>query len=89
MQFERAALRHSGRVPRLKPGVDLGRKVLQALQMGDGFTHMEWFLTPKGEAVFGAFARKVATIELAGAPKRQYNNVLRAFASLPVRATRA
>ncbi len=39
--------------PRLKPGVDLGRKVLQALQMGDGFTHMEWFLTPKGEAVFG------------------------------------
>ena len=21
--------------------------------MGDGFTHMEWFLTPKGEAVFG------------------------------------
>jgi biotin carboxylase len=23
------------------------------LGMGDGFTHMEWFLTPKGEAVFG------------------------------------
>ena len=39
--------------PRLAPGVELGRKVLTALGMGDGFTHMEWFLTPKGEAVFG------------------------------------
>jgi biotin carboxylase len=39
--------------PRLAPGVELGRKVLGALGMGDGFTHMEWFLTPKGEAVFG------------------------------------
>jgi biotin carboxylase len=38
---------------RLAPGVELGRKVLGALGMGDGFTHMEWFLTPKGEAVFG------------------------------------
>lgn len=39
--------------PRLAPGVQLARKVLQALGMGDGFTHMEWFLTPKGEAIFG------------------------------------
>jgi biotin carboxylase len=39
--------------PKLAPGVELGRKVLKALGMGDGFTHMEWFLTPKGEAVFG------------------------------------
>ncbi len=38
---------------RLRPGVELGRKVLSALQMGDGFTHMEWFLTPRGEAIFG------------------------------------
>jgi biotin carboxylase len=38
---------------RLMPGVELGRNVLTALGMGDGFTHMEWFLTPKGEAVFG------------------------------------
>jgi biotin carboxylase len=38
---------------KLKPGLALGRKVLKALEMGDGFTHMEWFLTPKGEAVFG------------------------------------
>ncbi|AKF03528.1 ATP-grasp domain-containing protein [Sandaracinus amylolyticus] len=38
---------------KLQPGVALGRDVLRALGMGDGFTHMEWFLTPKGEAVFG------------------------------------
>ena len=37
----------------LLPGIALGRKVLTALKMGDGFTHMEWFLTPKGEAIFG------------------------------------
>ncbi len=39
--------------PKLQGGVTLGRKVLGALGMGDGFTHMEWFLTAKGEAVFG------------------------------------
>lgn len=39
--------------PKLKKGLELGRNVLQALGMGDGFTHMEWFLTPRGEAVFG------------------------------------
>ena len=39
--------------PKLQPGVTLGRNVLKALNMGTGFTHMEWFLTPKGEAVFG------------------------------------
>lgn len=39
--------------PKLAPGIALGRGVLKALGMGDGFTHMEWFLTPKGEAVFG------------------------------------
>jgi biotin carboxylase len=38
---------------KLAPGLELGRSVLTALGMGDGFTHMEWFLTPKGEAVFG------------------------------------
>ncbi len=39
--------------PKLQKGLELGRNVLSALGMGDGFTHMEWFLTPKGEAVFG------------------------------------
>ena len=37
----------------VKQGVELGRQVLKALKMGDGFTHMEWFYTKKGEAVFG------------------------------------
>jgi len=42
--------------PRLQPGIELGKKVLGALGMGDGFTHMEWFLKPNGEAVFGEIA---------------------------------
>ena len=42
--------------PRLAAGVQLGRNVLRALDMGTGFTHMEWFLSPKGEAVFGEIA---------------------------------
>ncbi len=42
--------------PRLHPGLELGRRVLEVLGMQDGFTHMEWFLTPKGEAVFGEIA---------------------------------
>lgn len=39
--------------PKMRKGVELGREVLSALGMGDGFTHMEWFYTPSGEAVFG------------------------------------
>jgi biotin carboxylase len=39
--------------PRLAGGIALGRAALEVLGMGDGFTHMEWFLTPKGEAIFG------------------------------------
>jgi biotin carboxylase len=38
---------------KLQGGIELGRKVLGALGMDDGFTHMEWYLTNKGEAVFG------------------------------------
>ena len=38
---------------RVAPGVALGLGVLKALGFSNGFTHMEWFLTPKGEAVFG------------------------------------
>lgn len=36
-----------------RPGVELGRKVLKALGFSSGFTHMEWFRTAAGEAVFG------------------------------------
>jgi len=38
---------------KLKAGQELGRAVLKALNMGDGFTHMEWFKKPNGEVVFG------------------------------------
>jgi hypothetical protein len=42
--------------PRLAGGIALGRAALDVLGMDDGFTHMEWFLTPNGEAVFGEIA---------------------------------
>jgi biotin carboxylase len=38
---------------KLAGGIALGHQVLAALGMGDGFTHMEWFRKPDGEAVFG------------------------------------
>lgn len=39
--------------PRLADGIAMGRDVLTALGFTDGFTHMEWYLKPDGEAVFG------------------------------------
>jgi len=37
----------------LAVGRELGHRVIEALGFRTGFTHMEWFLTPSGEAVFG------------------------------------
>lgn len=45
-------LRDTG-VHDVQKGRDLGHAVLRALGFQSGFTHMEWFLTPDGEAVFG------------------------------------
>ncbi len=39
----------------------------------------------EGELVLSALARKVASIEITGEPRRRYNNTLRGMASLPVR----
>jgi hypothetical protein len=39
--------------PEVRVGRELGRKVIAALGFQDGMTHMEWFRTQKGEAVFG------------------------------------
>jgi biotin carboxylase len=39
--------------PHLRDGIQLGRGVLQALGMGTGFTHMEWYRKADGEVVFG------------------------------------
>lgn len=38
---------------KLQDGIRLGRGVLGALNMGTGFTHMEWYLKSNGEVVFG------------------------------------
>jgi biotin carboxylase len=45
-------------VAELEGGRELGRRVLEVLGFRDGFTHMEWFRTPKGEAVFGEIAAR-------------------------------
>jgi hypothetical protein len=43
-------------LPKLLPGIELGRQALTALGMGTGFTHMEWYRKPDGEVVFGEIA---------------------------------
>ncbi len=40
-------------VPHLQGGRAMGAQVLSALGFHTGFTHMEWYLTAAGEAVFG------------------------------------
>ena len=40
-------------VPYLRPGVEMGKAVLDAMGFTEGFTHMEWYLKEDGEAVFG------------------------------------
>lgn len=44
------------KAPRIADAVDMGRKAIRALNMGSGFTHMEWFRSKSGEAVFGEIA---------------------------------
>ena len=40
-------------VEHLAVGKELGLRVLDVMNVREGFTHMEWYLTPDGEAVFG------------------------------------
>ena len=44
--------------PELAGGRAMGAAVIQALGFRTGFTHMEWFRTPSGEAVFGEIAAR-------------------------------
>jgi hypothetical protein len=44
--------------PQLQAGIELGLGVLKALGFRTGFTHMEWFRKPDGEAVFGEIAAR-------------------------------
>jgi hypothetical protein len=46
--------------PELAGGRAMGHKVLRALGFRDGFTHMEWFRTEKGEVVFGEIGARPA-----------------------------
>lgn len=39
--------------PRLADGVELGRKVIEAMGLQSGFTHMEWYRKEDGEVIFG------------------------------------
>ena len=43
-------------IPDMQCGIELGRQVLEALRMGTGFVHMEWFKNSRGEAVFSEIA---------------------------------
>ena len=51
------ALRHP-EAPELAVGREMGAAVLEALGFETGFSHMEWFHTPSGEAVFGEIAAR-------------------------------
>jgi biotin carboxylase len=53
------ALRDLG-PPTIQAGIALGHRVLEALDFRTGFTHMEWFYTPKDEVVFGEIAARPA-----------------------------
>ena len=45
-------------VPELQAGRAMGAQVLAALGFAAGFTHMEWYRTAAGEAVFGEIAAR-------------------------------
>ena len=45
-------------VPELAGGREMGAQVLAALGFRTGFTHMEWYRTASGEAVFGEIAAR-------------------------------
>lgn len=69
---------------------DIERKVVGHMGFGTGIHGCvgQPIARLEGEAVFAALARKAHKIELTAEPVRRYNNVLRAYASLPVRVTR-
>lgn len=46
--------------PYLAAGKEMGLRVLSAMNFRDGFTHMEWYLKPDGEAVFGEIGARPA-----------------------------
>jgi 4-methoxybenzoate monooxygenase (O-demethylating) len=65
---------------------DITRRTIGHVGFGSGIHQCVGQLLARleGECVLSALARKVASIEIAGPPRRRYNNTLRALASLPV-----
>jgi Carbamoyl-phosphate synthase L chain, ATP binding domain len=52
-------------VPDLRGGREMGAAAIGALGFRSGFTHMEWYRTPDGEAVFGEIGARVAGARVA------------------------
>jgi biotin carboxylase len=52
-------------VPDLQAGREMGAAVIAALGFTTGFTHMEWYRTDDGEAVFGEIGARVAGARVA------------------------
>ncbi len=50
--------------PAIQAGLRLGRGVLKALNMGTGFTHLEWYRKASGEVVFGEVGCRVGGARL-------------------------
>jgi 4-methoxybenzoate monooxygenase (O-demethylating) len=65
---------------------DITRRVVGHVGFGSGIHQCVGQLLARleGECVLSALARKAASIEITGPPRRRYNNTLRALASLPV-----
>ena len=72
---------------------DAAREHLEAVRWPNGpvcpHCGVQEFTRLEGEAMLSALARRVATIEITGEPKRRFNNTLRGLDSLPVRITPA
>ncbi len=51
----------------LAKGVAMGHAVLETMGLLDGFAHMEWYLKPDGEVVFGEIGARVGGARLADA----------------------
>jgi len=62
--------------PEIDVGRQLGRSVIKALGFEAGFTHMEWFRTPSGEAVFGEIGARPAGARLVHAMNFAYDTDL-------------
>jgi len=65
---------------------DIERRFVGHVGFGSGIHQCVGQLLARleGECVLSALARKAASVEITGPPRRRYNNTLRALASLPV-----